>query len=149
MGSIEIMKADMTHLEAVVNLSRLESKWLGWSPRGVYKEAIAHGHVIVAVKDGKYVVGFKEYGGTTKTMWTSYKTAVLPSERGQGIGKRMMDMLIAEAAEHDAGVRMKIIEGNPMIPHYQHMGFRIVGIEPSKQTNVLIMERNKDESGSN
>ena len=141
MGDIEIRKADLTHLNAIVTLSRMATEWLGWSPRGVYVEAIKHGHVIVAVKDGKHVVGFKEYGGTTKDKWTSYKTTVHPAMRGRGIGKAMMDMLIAEAAEHGAGVRMKIIEGNPMIPHYQHMGFVVVDREASKQTNVLVMER--------
>ena len=141
MGDIEIRKADLTHLNAVVTLSRMATQWLGWAPRGVYVEAIKHGLVIVAVKDGKHVVGFNEFGGTTKDKWTCYKITVHSAMRGQGIGKALMERLIAEAAEHGAGVRMKIIEGNPMVPAFQHMGFVVVDREASKQTNVLVIER--------
>lgn len=136
---VEIGKPE--HTLGIIAISREDNKFLGWAPRGVFIDAVKQGKVIVA-HDNKRVLGFCEFGGTTKDKWTIYKIATAKPMRNKGIGKALVLKLAEIAGENGAGVRLKVTEDNETaIGFYRKNGFEVVGVEPSKVRRVLIMER--------
>lgn len=141
MEGLIVEVAKEKHLLGIVAIAREDNKFLGWAPRGVFVDAVKHGKVIVA-HDSKRVLGFCEFGGTTKDKWTIYKIATAKPMRNKGIGKALVLKLAEIAAENGAGVRLKVTEDNETaIAFYRKNKFEVVGVEPSKIRRVLIMER--------
>ena len=52
--------------------------------------------------------------------------AVLPDYRGQGIGTRLLDALLAVADERFAAVSLSVSESNPARRLYERLGFRVL-----------------------
>ena len=73
--------------------------------------------------------------------------AVLPEHRGFGIARRMLEVLIAEAAQQEvAEFTLEVRAGNvPAIRTYEHLGFRTEGVRPGfyeePKEDALIMWR--------
>mgnify|MGYP000352511006 CR=1 FL=1 len=136
-----VVPAELKHVPIVVEIARQDIELLGWVPKAVFAEAVAHDHLMVAT-DGKKVYGFIEFGGTTKDKWTIYKIATALPARNKGVGKALINALCLKAREHGAGLRLKVTEDNAVaIDFYQRNGFSIMSVEPSKVRNVLVMEK--------
>ena len=77
--------------------------------------------------------------------------AVLPEHRGFGIARRMLEVLIAEAAQQEvAEFTLEVRAGNvPAIRTYEHLGFRTEGVRPGfyeePKEDALIMWRRPSE----
>ena len=141
MEGLVIEYATNSHLEAVVAIARQDLELLGWVPKGVFTEAIANQHILVA-HDNKRVFGFVEFGGTTKDKWTIYKIATAKPARNKGIGRALITVLADKAKEKGAGLRLKVTEDNEnAIPFYLKNGFQVIEIEQSKQRKVIVMEK--------
>jgi ribosomal protein S18 acetylase RimI-like enzyme len=52
-------------------------------------------------------------------------TAVLPAERGQGIGGDMMEQLIARASARYPAIVLSVRGNNPAVRFYERLGFRV------------------------
>lgn len=141
MEGLIVEYATNAHLEAVVTIARQDLQLLGWVPKGVFTEAIANNHVLVA-HDKSRVYGFVEFGGTTKNKWTIYKIATAKPARNKGIGRALITALADIAKEKGAGLRLKVTEDNDnAIDFYRRNGFEIVDVEQSKQRKVIVMEK--------
>lgn len=55
-----------------------------------------------------------------------------PALRGQGIGERIVRMLIDEAAEQQKAVTLGVVKANPARRLYQRLGFRITHEDDSE-----------------
>lgn len=53
--------------------------------------------------------------------------ALLPAWRGQGIGARLINDLLAEAAQAGLPVRLHVEKSNPAQRLYQRLGFTLIG----------------------
>jgi ribosomal protein S18 acetylase RimI-like enzyme len=54
---------------------------------------------------------------------------IAPELRGQGIGTRLLNELLAEAAGKQIPVLLKVTEGNPARRLYERLGFERLGSE--------------------
>jgi ribosomal protein S18 acetylase RimI-like enzyme len=54
-------------------------------------------------------------------------TAMLPSDRGQGIGSEMLKQLVARARALYPAIVLTVRESNPAVRFYERLGFRIEG----------------------
>ena len=141
MEGLVIEYATNAHLEAVVAIARQDLELLGWVPKGVFTEAIANNHILIAHNNAR-VFGFVEFGGTTKDKWTIYKIATAKPARNKGIGRALITVLADKAKEKNAGLRLKVTEDNEnAIPFYLKNGFQVIEIEQSKQRKVIVMEK--------
>jgi len=52
--------------------------------------------------------------------------ALLERHRGHGVGRRLLESLIAEARERGRAVRLSVVRDNPARRLYERLGFRLV-----------------------
>lgn len=62
--------------------------------------------------------------------------AVLPGQRGQGLGTRLLEAALAAARVRWRGVSLSVAPDNPALRLYQRFGFRVVG----GHAGALIMQ---------
>lgn len=137
----EVVPCEPRHLNAVLTIARQDNNLLGWAPKAVFAEAMAHGKMLVAV-NGTIVGGFVEFGGTTKDKWTIYKVAVAKPLRNKGIGGKLIEALAQQAADNGAGLRLKVTEDNSVaINFYRRHQFTVASVEQSKVRRLLVLER--------
>jgi ribosomal protein S18 acetylase RimI-like enzyme len=67
--------------------------------------------------------------------------ALLPEHRGQGIGRRLIEGLFAEAAGAGKAVRLHVGKDNRAVPLYTRLGFQIIG---DKETHFFMEWRPAD-----
>lgn len=51
---------------------------------------------------------------------------VSPDQRGQGVGRRMLEALLAEATRRNVGLCLNVRDSNPAMRLYERLGFRVV-----------------------
>jgi putative acetyltransferase len=102
------------------------------------------GQIFLAVKDGK-IVGCCALLPLSNGSWEIAKMAVDESERGQGIGRQLMEYAIEYA--RDCSIRRLYIETNSALPNaihlYESVGFRHIPVErvqrsPYVRANVFL-----------
>ncbi len=94
--------------------------WMGERTRRFYEDFIARGRMTLALREG-IVVGFvdAEPGEVTRLF-------VLPEAAGCGLGRRLLDIGVAEARlGHDGPVRLEATINAE--PFYRRYGFRTTG----------------------
>jgi len=67
--------------------------------------------------------------------------ALVPAARGNGIGTRLVERLLAAAAESNAAVTLNVEPYNPARRLYERFGFRVIEEEP---TNLFMEWRCRD-----
>lgn len=58
--------------------------------------------------------------------WELVQIQIAPSRQGQGLGKLLLEELIAEATERGADLRLSVLKANPALSLYERLGFVIV-----------------------
>jgi len=53
--------------------------------------------------------------------------ALLPAQRGAGIGGSLIGAVLAEAVQAHKPVRLQVLPGNPAIRLYERLGFAVIG----------------------
>jgi ribosomal protein S18 acetylase RimI-like enzyme len=53
--------------------------------------------------------------------------ALLSESRGAGIGRQLLEDILAEAAAHGKAARIHVEKNNPALRLYHHLGFKITG----------------------
>ncbi len=93
-ASFKICNAHQLHIEGVKILADANRHIFGFITRGAFQDAFQAGTLIVATR-GSLVVGFIRYHHRKRDLQTTlYDICVSESERGRGIGKQMIALLI-------------------------------------------------------
>lgn len=96
MSSITISSAsDLSVIDAVKRIADQHRPELGFHTRQAYADSVNKGELLIA-KRATQVVGFARYHHRRDNRTTLYEIAVTPDIRGKGIGRRLVDALIAD-----------------------------------------------------
>ena len=68
----------------------------------------------------------KGYGFVSENI-PEMSIALLPEYRNQGLGRRMIETVIAMVKERFAGLSLSVVESSPALRLYERLGFRKVG----------------------
>ncbi len=115
------------HLPRVAELERICFAE-PWSEQALAMLTADGGFGVVIVSDGQV----SAYGGMTYVLDEGSVTniAVSPSHRGQGLGRRVVQALLAESLSRDlATVFLEVRESNEVARHlYESEGFSVCGV---------------------
>ncbi len=139
-GIIEvyIRKAALKDLDAIKSLADVHKKELGFVLRPALASSIERDEMLVA-ENSRGVVGFVEYHHRQDEQTTLYHIAVCSDHRRQGIGQRLVEVLINDAVEHSKRyvlLRCPVyLEANRF---YARLGFSQIGVDPGKQRQLIV-----------
>ena len=95
MSSITISNAnDLSVIDAVKRIAEQHRPELGFHARQAYVDSLNKGELLIAQNDR--VVGFARYHHRRDNRTTLYEIAVTPNVQNKGIGRRLIDALIAD-----------------------------------------------------
>ena len=140
-----LAQADLEHVLAITAASPEAASW----SRQAYEKILQdprHGCCYVAEADGLVVgfVCFRVVGGEAELL----NLAVLPSSRRQGVGSRLLDQTLREAASRGATrIFLEVRETNqPALKFYQRYSFTVStrrrGYYSNPPADALVLARN-------
>jgi ribosomal-protein-alanine acetyltransferase len=134
LDAIVLRRATLDDLEAIMAIERATFPDDAWSRSSMRAElGGAHGHYLVALGDDDAIAG---YAGLLAPMGTGQgdiqTIAVVEAARGRGIGRRLMEELLAEAGRRGAEeVFLEVRAGNePAQRLYASLGFERIAVRP-------------------
>jgi len=139
---VEVRYARPSDVEMIIKIARQDTQLLGFTPRAGVTDFVNKEAVLVAVRDGRYVVGFLEFGGLTKPEWTIYNLAVLRLMRNQGIGKQLISAFEILAKDKAKSIKLKVTSTNTVaIDFYRRNGFSISDVSKATNQEVYLMRK--------
>jgi len=128
---IIIKDAELIHESAIVNLSRMYERELGWLPSEATRGFIKKNQIIVAIEKN-YLQGFCEFGGLTKEYWTIYSLAVINKVQKKGIARKLINNLENKIMKSESkGIDLKVtLENYVAINFYERVGFKKIHLDP-------------------
>ncbi len=132
-------KATMADLPQIKRLAARNSEALGFVLRPVLAQAIAEKRLIVAEIAGR-VVGFQEYYHRKRDGQTTlYHKCVEKSFRRSGIGKALVDTVVAECRENKRQyLLLKCPEDLPANKFHESYGFFLTGTENGRKRRLNV-----------
>ncbi len=79
----------------------------------------------IVMLDGAAVGMVKAY--READAWILHQIQILPSHQGSGLGRRVVEAVIATARTSGLPVRLSVLDGNPARRLYERLGFQAVG----------------------
>jgi len=120
-------------LERIKLLADSHKSELGFLIRGAIRKSIDNHEVYTADHLSFGVCGFVQYRYRRDEQTTLYNIVVDPAYRGLGLGRRLLDALVADAVQHHKGyIQLKCPSELPANGFYRHCGFELVQIEEGK-----------------
>lgn len=98
----------------------------------------------IVLLDGKAIGMVKAYRDSDA--WILQQVQILPSHQGSGVGRRVVEGVIATARTSGLPVRLSVLDGNPARRLYERLGFLAVGRAGNE--TVFVLEPLGDGSGS-
>lgn len=92
------------------------------------------GDIRIVLLDGEPVGMVKAY--RDGDAWLLHQVQILPAHQGAGVGRRVVEGVIAAAGEAGLPVRLSVLDGNPARRLYERLGFRAVGREGNETVFV-------------
>jgi GNAT superfamily N-acetyltransferase len=139
------MASDLGAIETVVRAAAMvweeDRPFLEAHPDAIVVpvELVDRGQVRVAVQSDT-VVGFSSYVITDAATWEVEDLFVRPDLMGQGIGRRLVDEMIAAATL--SGCTQLEVTANPQaLGFYEKLGFVAVGVVPTRFRPGIRMHR--------
>lgn len=144
----KICNALLLHIEGAKKLADANRNIFGFITRGAFDEAYLNGTLIVAVR-GSEVIAFLRYHHRKRDLQTTlYDICVSASERGNGLGMRMIKMLIDYCHESKrATILLKCPSHLPANIFYQRNGFVCINTLVGKRQNLNVWQLNLDTRG--
>lgn len=135
----EDLTGDVARVKALADAHRYE---VGFIPLAALKEAAAENRLLVVRAPGSTdVVGFVHFRCCKDGHATIYEIAVAPQWRGQGIGRRLVEAVIAEAQKHGCyTLRLRCPVDLPANGFYARMGFVRIAVEAGKRRPLAVWE---------
>jgi len=128
---------DVPTLMLLVDGERLA---LGVVPRSTLLSGTERGEIWVAETAGE-VVGFCHVYRRRDGIVTIYHLAVAPEARRQGVGRRLVEIAIADGRRCGAHVlRARCPEDLPANAFYERLGFVRAGTEAGKRRRLIVWE---------
>jgi ribosomal protein S18 acetylase RimI-like enzyme len=125
-----------THAEAV---SRADDWWRDWATKSAHSDTQA----MVLAWDGDDAVGSAGTFATDDGAWQVISMWVEPGARGNGVGRALLEAVVAWAREHDANrpIRLSVTDGNDSARRlYERYGFADTGVtEPLRSNSALTI----------
>ena len=124
MSTIAIVSAsDFSVVDAIKRIADHSRAELGFHTRQAYVDSLNKGELLIAKRDAD-VVGFARYHHRRDHRTTLYEIAVTPNIRGKGVGRRLVDALIAECQRVSSRcLRLTCPVELPANRFYEAMGF--------------------------
>jgi ribosomal protein S18 acetylase RimI-like enzyme len=133
-----VTKAILSDIDNIKQISDTHRKELGFVRRQALIEAIGRSEVLIAKQNGN-VVGFAEYRHRRDDQTTLYNIAIVPKYRRLGVGRNLINSLVAEARERNKRfISLKCPEDLAANQFYEALGFQLHEIEPGKQRRLKI-----------
>ncbi len=102
-----------------------------------HRERMRHrfGDIRIVLLDGEAVGMVKAYRDSDA--WILHQVQILPSRQGSGVGRWVVEGVIADATAAGLPVRLSVLDGNPARRLYERLGFRAVGRDGNETVFVL------------
>ena len=95
----------------------------------------------IVLLDGEAIGMVKVY--RAPDAWVLHQVQILPSRQGSGVGRWVVEGVMADATEAGLPVRLSVLDGNPARRLYERLGFRAVG----RDGNETVFELEPSEGG--
>jgi GNAT superfamily N-acetyltransferase len=140
-------------LRFVVMLQKAHPAALGFLSRQALREKIRLGQVLIARQGGQRA-GFLHHGSLARPEVRVFQIAVTPEARRGGVGRALVECLLARAALRGAsGVSLRCLEFLDANRFWRSMGFRLHATEPGAKGTlnvwVLLVKTNPTGGGRN
>lgn len=136
----KIRKATPEDLETLDSLVKAHKKELGFVRRVTLAESISARSLLVTEIDNK-VIGLVHYRHRRDAQTTLYDIVVESNYRFMGVGKTLIDALIAEAQTlGKQTIVLKCPEELPANDFYAHLDFERLREEPGKHRRLIVWQ---------
>ena len=133
-----VRKATELDLDPIKTVADAHRRELGFVRRPALLEAIKHEEVFVA-QQGRQVVGFVYYHHRRDGQTTLYDVAILPACRSVGIGRALIDAVVAETgALGKEALVLRCPVDLPANGFYARLGFERWKEEPGKRRGLVV-----------
>ncbi|HXG20703.1 MAG TPA: N-acetyltransferase [Methylomirabilota bacterium] len=142
-NAIKIRKARPEDLDQIKKLAARNSDALGFVLRPALEQAILEGRLVVA-EMGNRILGFQEYYHRKRDRQTTlYHKCVAAEFRGHGIGKALVDAVVAEAQNMGrTHLLLKCPEDLPANEFHRRYGFKLVAKENGRRRRLNVWRLN-------
>ena len=93
------------------------------------------GDIRIVMLDGEPIGMVKAYRDTDA--WILHQVQILPSHQGSGLGRLVVEGVIATARTSGLPVRLSVLDGNPARRLYERLGFQAAGRAGNETVYVL------------
>lgn len=129
------------------NLRRIDSQSLGFLSRTALLEKINAGMVRVASLFGRRT-GFIMHGSLRRAEVRLFQVAVLPDQRGLGIGRAMVEEILRVATTAGAaGVSLRCRDRLPANGFWHDAGFELLNLESARRGSLYVWGRRVRKEG--
>lgn len=137
-ANITLLKATVDDLDALKTLADAHRRELGFVRRPTLLEAIKREEIIIA-QNGTCLAGFVHYHHRRDTQTTLYDIVVAPNYRLVGVGKTLVQALVAETRVlGKQTLILKCPEELPANAFYAHLGFERWQEDPGKRRKLVV-----------
>lgn len=135
---VNIRKANQDDLASINIIANTHRRELGFVRKVTLAESISREEILI-VENDEHVIGFVHYRHRCDLQTTLYNIVVLSERRRQGIGKRLVDVLVQEA--QSLGKQCIVLKCPSELPaneFYSGLGFHLWQKEPGKQRGLNV-----------
>lgn len=128
-------------LAFVVQLQKAYAAALGFLPRQALRQKIGRGQVLLAGVAGKRA-GFLYHGSLARPEVRVFQVAVIPSARGKGVGRALVQRLLGRATTAEArGVSLRCLWYLDANRFWRAAGFSLHAAEPGAKGTLNVWVR--------
>lgn len=137
---MEIVKAVPPDVDAIKQIADAHRNELGFVRRPALLRAIDRSELFLATSNGR-ILGFVEYRHRQDDQTTLYNIVVIPEYQRTGIGRKLIQALIAEARRLEKQrISLKCPSGLTANEFYRTLGFQLYQTESGKQRQLNIWQ---------
>lgn len=129
------LPADLHAIKTIADAHRHE---LGFVLRPALAKSIDQGELFVS-ENAAEVIGFVDFHHRRDEQTTLYHIAVEPAHRGKGLGRALVEALIADARQHGKSyIQLKCPQDLTANAFYQHLGFRRATTDTETRRPLIV-----------
>ncbi len=134
-----VRQAEAQDIPACKAIADAHRDSLGFIVAAVFADSIRRNQLLVAERDGR-VVGFMRYNHRIRGSETAlYDICVADSAQHQGIGRLLVENLIASCRLHGRQtIVVRCPENMPANAFYARLGFQRVRVEPGRRRTLVL-----------